>query len=570
LKEVGNKSAISFHFEHGVFLREEDRQHLDVSIGDPVEAFAVKEDTYDYEICRDFDEINPESEAKKILALFEDIVDNHFTFLVRHGLMKQKNQVLKSTDPLVELYPELNVKVDSPFAHLFNKVSEVITDLVLSYPESNPKVPLKIKTSLKKKINSLVNEISSGLETYYKQADCVIGVGVHISNQFCQKPIEFAFGISALDNGITSRITGDALVTVNPFLLNWTINELAKSRNNGLVWNTVEYKIEKPNPAVSPIIPIKNLKLKCYVPSQDLIETGVTHEIVEKFLCTYLMSNKPFITNFDFLLPFTCPSITLEVKGPEVQTFVENFTFYGKILRVPNYIFRVNEATNFDLEFFTFPRFNKKIPVILDTSSLDISRLPLTSPFGSFFEAYLNQRVLIIPRTALHEIKTRLRTQDGVKVQKALVRLNKMLTWGLLKEIKLDGQFSIVSTAEKKDIEDLRDCIILDTAKRRNGILFTNDKELIKLANLMGIYTITFSGLEEDVLTVIRENNLKFTIDEAIKQVQEYGQVERIEDYSVLDIKWMITDLMKQNRLCTQRLQNKEVLEYLRPRLKNS
>lgn len=141
---------------------------------------------------------------------------------------------------------------------------------------------------------------------------------------------------------------------------------------------------------------------------------------------------------------------------------------------------------------------------------------------------------------------------------------------GFIKKIKTEGEFPVVSVADKKDIEDLRDCMILDVARRNQGILFSNDKELIKLANLMGVYTITFSGLEEDVLTVIRENNLKLTLNTAVKRIQKYGDLERLEIYSIADIEWMISDLEKQNRICKQRIGNKEVLEYIKPRYRTT
>jgi rRNA-processing protein FCF1 len=340
----------------------------------------------------------------------------------------------------------------------------------------------------------------------------------------------------------------------------WVLNDLAILNKNEISWKTLEYQIEKPNKL--PVIPIKELKIKCYIPNKEVVETGVTLEDVQGFLRSHLITYKPFVTNFDFLMPFTCPSIALKVIGPR-QTSDSLFTMYGKVVQESDTIYRINEATNFAVEFFPFPRFNKNVPVILDTSAIDFSRLPLSTPFGSFSMAYLNQRVLVIPKTTMHEVKTRLGTPDSTKVQKALARLNNMRSWGLIKDIKIDGEFSIVSTAEKKDIENLRDCIILDTAKKLNGILFTNDCELIKLANTLGIYTITFSGLADDVLTVIKDNNLKLTSEQIVEKVKQYGQEERAEDYSETDVKWIIADLSKQKRITTQKIGGKEVLEYL-------
>jgi rRNA-processing protein FCF1 len=559
MREYIRNVAVSFRYEHGIFLKEGDRKMMKAEVGEPILESPPKEDVYGYEVCKDFSDIDPEEEAKALLAIFEDITDNHFMFLVKHGIIKALHPS-KQVDPLIELYPELDVRPDCAFAYLYRELEKTLIDLNVA-SASPAQSSRKIRKRLKDEIQSSLKAIMNTFEDYYEKADCVIGIGALLSNMLGSKPLDLSFGIGELDSGVYSVVSGEPAVA-NPFFLKWIMDDFCENKQNKVRWKLTDYVISKATE--TPVIPIKTLTIKTYLPSQELLREGVTTEIIARDMKTNLAEFKPFLFNSDILMPFTCPSIVLSVEGTEEQKREQTsrITYYGFIPQEADVIYKIDPLTTLDIRLFDFPLFNKKFPVVLDTSAIDISRFPL-SRTGSFFEAYLENRALIIPTAAIHELKTRLRGQDGIKVQKALARLNNMLAWGLLKDIRVEGEFPELSSTTKRDIEDLRDCMVLDTAKRQNGILFTNDRDLIKFAAMIGVYAITFSGLEEDVLAVIKESNLKLSPSQAVHKIQEFGEQERLEQYAQEDIKWMIDDLCRQNKLCLQKLRGKQVLQHL-------
>ncbi len=103
--------------------------------------------------------------------------------------MKPKSQT-KTTDPLVELYPEINVTTASHFAFIFRKIKGIIEEIVFSYTQPELGETIKLKPSIKTELNKLTDTISNNLSNYYKEADCVVGVGLHISNQICKNPLK--------------------------------------------------------------------------------------------------------------------------------------------------------------------------------------------------------------------------------------------------------------------------------------------------------------------------------------------------------------------------------------------
>lgn len=343
-------------------------------------------------------------------------------------------------------------------------------------------------------------------------------------------------------------------------MVNWLLNEYCEIKKNKLKWLKQGIRLAKLDGI--PEVPIETINIRCYVPSSEIIRSGLNEKSLQKKLKKDLLKTKPFLIKSDVILPFSCPSIIIGVDHPEKKSLqVPHFTYYGDIPREKVFLCKLSPLTKMKIDFFSFPLFNRKFPVILDTSAIDISRFPL-SAVGSFFEAYLEGRVLIIPNAALHEIKTRLRTGDRAKVQKALVRLTKMLSWGVIKGIKFEGELPDLSVTTKEDIEDLRDCMILDLTRKTGGILFSNDQNLVKLAILTGVYPISFSGLEEDVMRIIKENDLRLTKEQVVDKVKDYGNEERLKIYRNEDIEWMIEQLCTSNKICFQKLDKKEVLQY--------
>lgn len=548
------KAAVSFYYEHGIFVKKEDQVKLGIEKGEAAVVEFPVPGVFSFEVCRDLEEIELEQEAKMLLALFEGICDNHFSFLGRYGITERLESRARPPIALTEIYPELDVKLNTPFTMLYRKVEDVAIEVdMLSLGE-------KPSRSLKRKIKNATDELSGELRNFYEKADCVIGAGSYISGQ-TSKPLETSFGSGELDVGIESRIFEGQKMVVNPFVVYWVIDDHCEFRKRKTSWIFTDLNIFPTEDIFE--TPIETITAKCYIPSEEITAAGASKDLVEKILKEKLSVLKPFIVQSDFLLPFSCPSIALEVDAtPKIPALQP--TTYGYVPGVGTAIPKISELTKINVKFFDFPRFNRKHPVVLDTSAIDISRFPL-SPHSSFFLAFIENRELIIPKVVMHELKTRLRTKDRPKVEKALLRFNKLWTWGFIKNIRFEGTFPELSRVNKKDIEDLRDCMILDVARNSNGVIFTNDKDLIKLAALMGIYTITFSGLEEDIITVVRENHLKFTLESAIKKVREYGIKERGEEYRAEDVRWMIEYLRQQNLLKQQKIGKREVLLYIGP-----
>lgn len=527
---------------------------MEITKGDAVVVEFPATGVYSFEKCRDFDEIKLEQEAQMLLALFECVCSNHYSFLGRYGITERLESKARPPITLAEVYPELNVKTNSPLTMLYRKVEDVTIELdYLSAGE-------KLGKSLRKQVKDATMELSEELKKFYEKADCVIGAGSSISSQ-TSKPLETSFGIGDLDIGIESRILEGLKIAANPFVLHWIIDDHCEFIRKKLKWNLMDLAIY-PTQAIFET-PIEKITIRCYIPSQDITLAGANIGTVVKILGEKLPALKPFILQSDFLLPFSCPSIVLELDVTPKMPYLE-ITPYGYIPELGPTIPKISNLTKIDVKFFDFPRFNRNHPVVLDTSAIDISRFPLSAHSG-FYEAFIENRELIIPKVAIHELKTRLRTKDRLKVEKALLRFNKLWTWGFIKNIRIEGTFPELSLVDKKDIEDLRDCMIIDVAKNNNAIVFTNDKELIKLAALMGIYTITFSGLEEDVTSVIRENDLKLTTESAVKEIKEYGIKERGEEYETEDVLWVIEYLCQQNILKKQKIGKKEVLQFLGP-----
>ena len=72
-------TSLSFRYEHGAFLSEEFLSKLGAEKGC---VLAVESPNFvTYEVCRSLAEIDPRSEARALIAIFEDIVENHLRIL---------------------------------------------------------------------------------------------------------------------------------------------------------------------------------------------------------------------------------------------------------------------------------------------------------------------------------------------------------------------------------------------------------------------------------------------------------------------------------------------------------
>ena len=104
-----------------------------------------------------------------------------------------------------------------------------------------------------------------------------------------------------------------------------------------------------------------------------------------------------------------------------------------------------------------------------------------------------------------------------------------------------------------KDVKrDIRDSMILLEAIRREAVLFTNDKELRILAALLGVPTISYNSLLDDVWYIVskvcRERRGKVDKKEIIKLVKDYALRVRGEKYRDEDITLVLGYLRQQKR----------------------
>ena len=114
-------------------------------------------------------------------------------------------------------------------------------------------------------------------------------------------------------------------------------------------------------------------------------------------------------------------------------------------------------------------------------------------------------------------------------------------------------QLAIKENKNNKDAKrDIRDSMILLEAIRREAVLFTNDKELRILAALLGVPTISYNSLLDDVWSIVskvcRERREKVHKKEIIKLVKDYALRVRGEKYRDEDITLVLGYLRQQRR----------------------
>jgi len=211
----------------------------------------------------------------------------------------------------------------------------------------------------------------------------------------------------------------------------------------------------------------------------------------------------------------------------------------------------------------------------MDTNVIDVGAFPYNSD-SPFFEVFMRDRKIIIPSSVIYELKRKLQIgKEKDKVIKALSRLQeykslnfiKLEISGILSEEAATNELLVQLTIrEKKDEEkssrfvrqikeaksDVRDTMILLEAIRSSGVLFTNDKNLRKLATLLGVPTISYNSLLDDVNHIIRKmsknKSEKINKNKIIKLVKEYALRTRGERYRDEDIALVLGYLMLQNR----------------------
>ncbi len=322
-------------------------------------------------------------------------------------------------------------------------------------------------------------------------------------------------------------------------------------------------------PAVQ-FLNVKDMKIRTYNPSEIVSNVFISAkgaEFIKEYLRETVFSHNPIVLPGDFLTPFTSPSIVLEVNTEETEEgrpFVDS-TPYGQLIYDQFGLPRIVDKTQFHVGLFDNPLYNKNRPLVLDTNVLDIGAFPYNSD-SPFFKAFMSGREIVIPSIVIYELKRKLQIgREKEKVIKALIRLQdykssnsiRLTISGELSEETATNelliQLAIKENKSNKDAKrDIRDSMILLEAIRREAVLFTNDKELRILAALLGVPTISYNSLLDDVWSIVskvcRERREKVYKKEIIKLVKDYALRVRGEKYRDEDITLVLGYLRQQRR----------------------
>ena len=128
-------------------------------------------------------------------------------------------------------------------------------------------------------------------------------------------------------------------------------------KGDSFVFNHRDIELEALNDI--PKSTIRSLTLKCYMATQEISPFGPKTESVHEFLSDTLTEIKPYILENDLVLPFTCPSLVVDLNAKkEAKMF--RVTPYGDlpiIERAP----RIEEGvTEINVDFFDYPLYNAK------------------------------------------------------------------------------------------------------------------------------------------------------------------------------------------------------------------
>ena len=550
--EKGIKTATSFRHEHGIFLSEDILTKYNLKIGEPA-AFNIG-DYRMVEVCARLGKISDdaiESEARSLLSIFEAMEYGSFSFLSMYGMSKRFGGIKQAIPILGDIYPEFRINETGTFCCLYREVE----DLLFEYGKEED----KRSKDLGDKVDNTVTALSKYLKSYYEGIDCVVGNGAFLSR--CPLNLDIAYALQGFNGGRYSEI-GEEGLHVNPYLMYWLISDITEFEKKSLKFTNNEMYDLKPVD-LRKVRTIKSLKCRVFVSITDIDPSSRVHrEQIDGRIRSVLSFEKPYLYPADFITPFTSPAIVIfeEEEGGDRWLL----SSYGDYVS-RGFPARVEKSTEIHIEFFDFPLHNKNVPVILDTSAIDASRFPI-SLAGPFYEIFLEDREIIIPKSALWEVKKRLKTEDGKRVEKVLKQLQDLKSWRAIRKLEISGgfpQFFISEERIKEQYGDFIDCLILDVAIKNNGILYTNDADLQKMAILSGVFAVAFEGMEQDVCTVIGGNDFQLTIHQAIEKVREYGESERNEIYEDSDIKWTIENLIQRRELTTRRIQGRKLLGYI-------
>jgi len=568
------KAFVSLYNEHSVFAKERVFERLSSSdfvlVGLPVT------NKYTVEKISDFSELNLEEESKMLISLFDALATQHYYFLSEFEFTENIEWRPKQYDFLSKLNPYFDIsrrrKEYKAIKELYNLVENLFLNFTMSL-RANGLEPYELFAKRDKEFVKLVESVSSlfkdNIAITYSEADVVIGCGTFIS--LADFSVDLAFQYSGIDVGQFSYTSTQKPVTVNPFILYWLITSFYQYKNGMVVPSYVTVEIDK-IPAVQ-FLDVKELKIRTYNPSEIVSKVFISArgaEFIKEYLRETVFSRNPIVQPGDFLTPFTSPSIVLEVDTEETEEdlpFVDS-TPYGQLIYEQFGLPMIVDKTQFHVELFDNPLYNKNRPLVLDTNVLDTGAFPYNSD-SPFFKAFMSGREVVVPSTVIYELKRKLQIgREKEKVIKALMRLQEYKSSNSIR-LTISGELSeeaatnelLIQLATKenknnKDVKDakrdIRDSMILLEAIRRGAVLFTNDKELRILATLLGVPTISYNSLLDDVWSIVskvcRERREKVDKKEIVKLVKDYVLRVRGEKYRDEDITLVLGYLRQQRR----------------------
>ncbi|MCD6084482.1 MAG: hypothetical protein J7J20_02950 [Desulfurococcales archaeon] len=573
------RAWVSLWFEHGIFIKDNVKNELKVEFGDQV-GFELNRPSFrsrtTIEKVREFKEIDPDKEARMLLSVFDHIANQHYYFLTEFGFTEKVGWKPHQYDYILKIPAFDKLRENSKEYKVFKKVYSLVEEKFIDFTmylrtEKNiepttilamtdPKMK-SAKEELMKIVDGATSEVKDLIKHALKEADVVVGVGSFFSS--IDFPIEESFLISGIDVGSFAYHPNPLrALTANPFMAFWVISSIFKLSNKEL----------KPSLLPITMVPLradndwvkkaKKVKLKVYNPSKivsQLIqggEEGTINWVRRKVYET--LEYKSIYLYGDVLLPFTSPAKVkeFEVYDEMVKPFVEP-TPYGQVISYEVFP-EIDLSTEVEIELFTNPLFDRKKPIVMDTNIITTLTYPY-NPRGSFFKTFMSGREIIIPTPVIYELKRKFSIKKEMNnIIRSLTRLYEISGAGYIRLKVLEeptsksvSQAAVIAQALRGASEiakmasgDLVDTAVLLEALRRNAVLFTNDKELRTYALLLGIPSISYNSLLDDVETTIRERK-RIRERELIEEVKKLGKEVRDEEYREEDIKGVIEYLVQ-------------------------
>jgi len=233
------------------------------------------------------------------------------------------------------------------------------------------------------------------------------------------------------------------------------------------------------------------------------------------------------------LVDYFIPILISEIKGfenPFLGPLMEWQPFGRKPKKFLTVFVCTSRTKNKINKFYTHPLFDKKRPIILDTSLLYKDVTDKDKYFSSFLEFFIRGREVIIPSLSLYELFTNKRWKSDPTI---FVRELKDVGFSTVK-IETKEPLSVLTLFVdiqnrkklKKKFKDklnsIRDVDILQICLEKNGVLVTADESLHKFAFLLGVPSIRYLG-RKFILEIIENSELnEMEKKKIIKEIDEW------------------------------------------------